>query len=639
MPIDIPNACTTSANQALGTTSLEALSCNLGFTDNFANTTALTVTNRVGLAQDSVAGIQAKAIAAVRSAVINPVGVFGTASTIVNPNDAMLQTGVGYWYYTGTLPHSVSSGDTPVAPAWTPVTVSELQSLLGLTDPSDLAQRHRIKTTVAEIATGVFNDGDLLEVSDRANAPFEMVTGGTADGFGILNAGPGKAAVTDSRNIEHLGAVEGGNIAPHLSYLHSKDKGADVFLSTATIASTADFSNKNIIFKPKGLSPFGKTVLTVTGNFPAFKWATTGFPSGGSISGCYIDYGDEAPTDEPTQGQRLAIDYGDADIGPATWGAGHKLSDMYIRGAWIGCKDRTGAFLIEWERVIWQKCRKPFIKENGTTLKLSSCYAFECPQGFTAKNFITLSMINHAADSGDSSLSDFGFINLISGVQNFYLQLHAEINDLWLSSHRLLYIENSTGCYSLAGLNNYIRAADTALVEAATGSSVTCLNVDEFKLVQSLAATPVVMTHLIATGTAKAYVLTGRGSLPTVGVGAAAPQWYHSIGNVTFGSAFNRAVGTFGEFDRALSKSISQSATLGTFGIPAQQWSLLTNIVLAGAALTDSVQVSVSPAATGVIFHGVVESAGSVNVYAMPIGTSGGSIAGQTVTISVIDNA
>ncbi len=129
MPIDIPNACTTSANQALGTTSLEALSCNLGFTDNFANTTVLTVTNRVGLLQDSVAGIQAKAIAAVRSAVINPVGVFGTASTIVNPNDAMLQTGVGYWYYTGALPHSVSSGDTPVAPAWTPVTVNNHEAL------------------------------------------------------------------------------------------------------------------------------------------------------------------------------------------------------------------------------------------------------------------------------------------------------------------------------------------------------------------------------------------------------------------------------------------------------------------------------------------------------------------------------
>lgn len=529
---------------------------------------------------------------------------------------------------------------TSLAPlVWEAVTAPlAIQQISGLTEPSDLAQRHRIKTTVAEIATGTFKIGDRLELSDRDNAPFDVVSGGVADGFGILNAGTGKTAVTDSRNIEHLGAVEGGNITPHLNYLHSKDKGVDVFLSTATINSTADFSNKHIRFKPKRLSPFGKTVLTVTGNFPALKWAGAGFPSGGSISGCYLDYGDGAPTDELTQGQRLAIDYGDAAIGPATWGAGHKLSDIYIRGAWIGTKDKTGAFLLEWERVIWQKCRKPYIKENGTTLKLSSCYAFECPQGFTAKNFITLSMINHACDSGDSSLSDFGFINLISGVQNFYMQLHAEINDLWLASHRLVYIENSTGSYSLAGLNNYIRAADTALVEAAAGSSVVCLNVDEFKLVQSLAATPVVMTHLTATGTAKAHVLGGRGSLPTVGVGAAAPQWYHSIGNVTFGSAFNRAAGTFGEFDRTLSKSLSQSSTLGTFGIPAQQWSLLTNIVLTGAALTDSVQLSVSPAATGVIFHGVVESAGSVNVYAMPIGTAGGSIAGQTVTVSVINN-
>lgn len=68
-----------------------------------------------------------------------------------------------------------------------------LQGLSGLTSPSDLAQRHRIKATVAEVATGVFKDGDRLEVSDRDNWPFNVVAG-VADSFGKLDAGGGNIA-------------------------------------------------------------------------------------------------------------------------------------------------------------------------------------------------------------------------------------------------------------------------------------------------------------------------------------------------------------------------------------------------------------------------------------------------------------
>ncbi|AUR85529.1 hypothetical protein NVP1076O_24 [Vibrio phage 1.076.O._10N.286.51.B7] len=59
--LDIPNACQTSANEPVGTTSLAAASCNLSFTDKFANTTDLTVTNRVGDTRDSIAGVIVRA--------------------------------------------------------------------------------------------------------------------------------------------------------------------------------------------------------------------------------------------------------------------------------------------------------------------------------------------------------------------------------------------------------------------------------------------------------------------------------------------------------------------------------------------------------------------------------------------------
>lgn len=70
----------------------------------------------------------------------------------------------------------------------------ELQSISGLTNPSDLAQRHRTKTTVAEIATGVFKVGDRLQVVDRDNETFTVGSSGTANTLEKLDAGSGKIA-------------------------------------------------------------------------------------------------------------------------------------------------------------------------------------------------------------------------------------------------------------------------------------------------------------------------------------------------------------------------------------------------------------------------------------------------------------
>lgn len=88
----------------------------------------------------------------------------------------------------------------------------KLQGLEGLTEPSDLAQRHRIKTTVAEIATGIFKNGDRLEVTDRGNAPFIVTLTGAVNGFSVLDAGVGRYAKLDSSsvNIAYLGAIGDG---------------------------------------------------------------------------------------------------------------------------------------------------------------------------------------------------------------------------------------------------------------------------------------------------------------------------------------------------------------------------------------------------------------------------------------------
>ena len=50
-------------------------------------------------------------------------------------------------------------------------------------------------STVAEVATGKFKVGDVIELSDRAYGKFEVVDGGTPNGFDILDAGNGNTAV------------------------------------------------------------------------------------------------------------------------------------------------------------------------------------------------------------------------------------------------------------------------------------------------------------------------------------------------------------------------------------------------------------------------------------------------------------
>ena len=63
----------------------------------------------------------------------------------------------------------------------------------------------RVVTTVGVLATGVFAVGTSLELSDRGNTPFKVVSGGIADGFGVLNAGAGNTAVPS--NPKKISAV------------------------------------------------------------------------------------------------------------------------------------------------------------------------------------------------------------------------------------------------------------------------------------------------------------------------------------------------------------------------------------------------------------------------------------------------
>lgn len=75
---------------------------------------------------------------------------------------------------------------------------------------------YRRSTTVAEIESGVFTDiPSYFSLSDRGGAKFDLVIGGAADGYGVINAGNGNTAVysneTENVNPKAFGVVYDGN--------------------------------------------------------------------------------------------------------------------------------------------------------------------------------------------------------------------------------------------------------------------------------------------------------------------------------------------------------------------------------------------------------------------------------------------
>lgn len=78
----------------------------------------------------------------------------------------------------------------------------------------------RIEVTVADIASGDFTKiPSYFSVTDRGEAPFNLVSGGTFDGFGILDAGNGNTAVYvgDEIDLTSYGATEGPDVGANIN--------------------------------------------------------------------------------------------------------------------------------------------------------------------------------------------------------------------------------------------------------------------------------------------------------------------------------------------------------------------------------------------------------------------------------------
>jgi len=120
-------------------------------------------------------------------------GSFEAGGTLVNANDVLLQESTGK-AFSGPV-GTVAAGTNPASGGFVNVSGSVKLNT----------------STVSEVATGIYHTGDSVTLSDRSFGLFTIVSGGTPDGLGIINAGNGNTAVVQNLNgfvyIDHYGAI------------------------------------------------------------------------------------------------------------------------------------------------------------------------------------------------------------------------------------------------------------------------------------------------------------------------------------------------------------------------------------------------------------------------------------------------
>ncbi len=134
--LDIDNACSLSANEPVGTTTLEAAACNLGHLDRIATSTDATSVNRRGRVDPTIAGLnaQAQAVFAAAGGVLLGDGVYGVGIEYTNRNQYLIDSGIPYKVRsTVTLPYTTTTA-TAIADAnlqpFNEVSNSDLTTLL-----------------------------------------------------------------------------------------------------------------------------------------------------------------------------------------------------------------------------------------------------------------------------------------------------------------------------------------------------------------------------------------------------------------------------------------------------------------------------------------------------------------------------
>ena len=190
---------TYNTGNPIGSTDLRDGVDNLKSFDVLLNSTDDTYQDRLGNTVPTAAGAIKR---------LGPVVVgwtFTAGGTLNYPNEAALNPVDGNYYgWTGSFPKVVAPGTDPTAvTGYVPRTDVVLRDELGHFSP---------RFSSSELPSAGVAAGISVEITDRGNSTFIIVSGGTPNGFDILDAGGGNTALlTGSATPESFGIIADWN--------------------------------------------------------------------------------------------------------------------------------------------------------------------------------------------------------------------------------------------------------------------------------------------------------------------------------------------------------------------------------------------------------------------------------------------
>lgn len=139
-------------------------------------------------------------------------GRFSAGFTYETEDDVGRGQDGNYYKYVGSdpFPKVVAAGTVPSVPDYIQVEFNDHNSKTNRNAVGAHDEIYRRKTTVAEIESEVFSVDDRLELTDRSNAKFTIVSGGVANGSDIIDAGNGNTAQLEKGTvlIEMFGSTD-----------------------------------------------------------------------------------------------------------------------------------------------------------------------------------------------------------------------------------------------------------------------------------------------------------------------------------------------------------------------------------------------------------------------------------------------
>jgi hypothetical protein len=257
---------------------------------------------------------------------------------------------------------------------------------------------------------------------------------------------------------------------------------------------TVEIGNSVIIFgEGNPISNRAQTFINVIGNRP---WlynkqgtATSSLMLQWHVSDFYVFYDHQVRPDNPVGNDRKRAFWIETNVPDTSGLEMSTFTNITVHGAWMAIYDHSGTYLTKYSNVWARDCHYGFIKANGTTITLESCYAMGCvtPYQFGAVHSVV--MLNCAMDKSDvSTTASLGRAGLhMTAVSTFsIIGFDAEENKTVTNGDglaALFHFENSSGSMSgLTGVANTLSTVAPTAVEsvafilASGGSSVSLLH-------------------------------------------------------------------------------------------------------------------------------------------------------------------